>query len=410
VTVLVEGPVAAVAFELDGKSAGRVGSPPWSLPVDFGPDYAPHELVARGLDPKGREVAVVRQWINLPRAPAEVQIVLERDAAGVPVAARLNWASLTGPKPEKLILSFDGRALAIDENRRAKLPRFDPSLPHVISALLEFPDEIRSRTDLAVGGGAEDDAGSELTAVPVRFTAESLPAPEGLRGRFLRQGSPLAVHAVEHGLGEVVIVRDPEVDREASRHYFGLAHIRLPTDRTELDPGDRLRILWAVTKTVVDVDATHSLFASTPCSPETGVAKLLWKFSFLAPENSPRLFADAVAVAGLRASGSGGRRAVVLFLGAFGHDSSRTEPAMVRRYLEALHVPLRVWSLAGGGSNVPAAAWGSFEDVSTERDLKAAVERLRVEMRSQSIVWLEGRHLPQQITVSNGSLGVQIVR
>lgn len=67
VGVIVEGPAASVALELDGKPVGRMIRPPWFLEVNLGSEIAPHELVARVLDPAGREVARTRQWLNVPR-------------------------------------------------------------------------------------------------------------------------------------------------------------------------------------------------------------------------------------------------------------------------------------------------------------------------------------------------------
>lgn len=90
VGVLVDGPAAAVEYQLDGKRIGRVEKPPWELRVDFGESLSPHELVARALDSEGREIARARQWLNLPRERAETKIALERNAAGRAVAARLS--------------------------------------------------------------------------------------------------------------------------------------------------------------------------------------------------------------------------------------------------------------------------------------------------------------------------------
>ncbi|HEY3202033.1 MAG TPA: hypothetical protein VGL03_00080, partial [Thermoanaerobaculia bacterium] len=104
------------------------------------------------------------------------------------------------------------------------------------------------------------------------------------------------------------------------------------------------------------------------------------------------------------------RRAVVLVLGRTDRDDSRNDPASVRRYLERLHVPLYVWSLAGTGRDRPAAAWGSYEDISSVAAFRRAVGRVRQDLQSQSIVWLEGRHLPQEITLADGSEGLDLVR
>jgi hypothetical protein len=89
-------------------------------------------------------------------------------------------------------------------------------------------------------------------------------------------------------------------------------------------------------------------------------------------------------------------------------DSSRYDPATARRYLQTIHVPLFVWSLYG--PETPAArVWGGAEDISTLAGLKEAVRRLRTELDSQRIVWLDGRHLPQAITLAKPEAGVEIV-
>ena len=114
---------------------------------------------------------------------------------------------------------------------------------------------------------------------------------------------------------------------------------------------------------------------------------------------------DAVAVAGLQAAAENYRRAVVLVLGREGEDESRYDPAAVRRYLESIHVPLFVWSLYGPESRA-AKTWGGAEDVSTLYKLSKAVSRLRAELDAQRIVWLDGRHLPQAISLGAGADGV----
>src|SRR5215831_8988166 len=108
---MATGPVSEVAFELDGREEVRLFERPYRQPVDFGDEYAPHELVARAYDAKGKEIAAARQWINLPRAAAEVQILIETAPSGKPSAARLTWASRLGPNPSKVRLTIDGQDL-----------------------------------------------------------------------------------------------------------------------------------------------------------------------------------------------------------------------------------------------------------------------------------------------------------
>src|SRR4051794_31680092 len=94
IEVTVSGPVAAVESPLDGASAGRLPGPPWAARVDLGSDLRPHELVARALDAQGTEIARATQWLNLPRPPAEVEVVLENGTDGVPRTANLTWQSV----------------------------------------------------------------------------------------------------------------------------------------------------------------------------------------------------------------------------------------------------------------------------------------------------------------------------
>src|SRR5262249_14373039 len=92
----VTGPVSAVVIQLDGVEVARIESPPWKAKVDFGKGLAPHELVARALDEGGREIGAARQWVNLPRQPAEIEVLLERNEFGVARGAKLALASLVG--------------------------------------------------------------------------------------------------------------------------------------------------------------------------------------------------------------------------------------------------------------------------------------------------------------------------
>jgi hypothetical protein len=121
-------------------------------------------------------------------------------------------------------------------------------------------------------------------------------------------------------------------------------------------------------------------------------------------------FADAVAIAGLHAYAGYTRRAVVLVLGRQSADSSRYAPTLVRAYLAKIHVPLYVWSLDNRMVEKIAAAWGETEDISSFAKLKTAFAKMRSDLDSQQMVWLEGRHLPQDIALSEKASGVELVR
>jgi hypothetical protein len=409
VEVMATGPVAEVAFELDGREVVRLFDRPYRQPLDFGAEYAPHELVARAYDAKGKQIALARQWINLPRPPAEVEIVLERDKSGKAIAAKLAWASRMGPKPTSVTLTFDGHPLLVDALRRAPLPAYDASLPHVVSAEVEFPG-LHARADSVLGGGSRDEAGSELTAIPVRSPTDRPPSVESLQGRFRKNGEALRVVAVERGPALVLVVRDPVVNQEAFRRFgrydggFG----------TRLEIDDRIQLVWPLAIEVPDEHATNLLFDTTGFihGVDTNFLFALLHSGSAAEGTDPPRFADAVAVAGVSAAANGSRRAVVLALGEDDWDHSNRDAASIRRYLERIHVPLYVWSLAREKPPglPPAAEWGEFEDISTLLKLREAASHVENDLRRQSIVWIDGRHLPQDIVLADAGDGLTIAR
>lgn len=420
VTVIVGEPVAWVKVDLDGNSVGRVEGKPWTLPVDFGTELSPHELLARAFDSKGQEIASARQWVNLPRPAAEIEVLLERDEKGRATAARLAWGSLLGSRPTASRVTFDGRPLSSDEAGRVALPDYDAQTTHILSAELEFSHGIRARSDLVLGGGSAGEAKSELTGVPVTLRkGRSLPPIEKLQGWFVKHGQPLSVAAVEHGPADVLMVRDLEatlalrqlgrVGRASPRYGAdGLPRYDPNTlrDMIRLGEQDRIRIIWPVARRFTGAQSAAELFEQSHDfrTRDGGFHWLLTSVDYPGRSTAPRRFADAVAVAGIQAFSSHSRRAVVLVLG-HSPDESRYTPETVRRYLERIHVPLFLWSLDPTSST---EAWGTVEDISSPVKLERAVKRLRDELEAQLIVWLAGTHLPQQIALSDRADGVEL--
>ena len=411
VRVVTTGPVAAVVYRLDGRAVARSSESPWAGSVDFGAEFSPHELVARAFDAKGREIALERQWINLPRPPAEVEILIEKDKAGRSAAALLTWASRMGPHPDRASLTFDGRELALDAAHRAKLPAFDASTVHVLTAQIEFPNDVRGRTDLVLGGGSSAEAGTELTGVPIRSADGKMPSVESLAGRLERNGVPLRVTSVERGAATLVVVRELVAPgliwrlRALVRGPFG-------GDPTKLEPEDRLQVQWPVVREVSDVESVNVLFEASRMYPgsKMSIAALLTEVAYPEANSQPRRFADAVAAAGLQAApvllsagGSAGARAR-----RQGLEPSRrcVHKALPRT---AACPALRLVARPHGGL-VSAAAWGTYTDVTKAAALRAASARIHEDLRSQSIAWVEGRYLPQEITLVEKGDGLTIAR
>ena len=375
IEVVATGPVADVAFELDGREVARVFDRPYRQPLDFGVEYAPHELVARAHDAKGKEIALARQWINLPRPPAEVQIVLEKDKSGKAVAVGLAWASRMGPRPTGVVLTFDGRPLPVDIARHARLPEYDASLPHVVSAEVEFPGGLHGRADRVLGGGSADEAGSELTAVPVRGPNERPPSVESLQGRFRKNGEALRVVAVERGPALVFLVRDPAENKEAFRRFGPYDH-NLARAETRLEIEDRIQLVWPLAKEIPDQSASNVLFDTAEIihGVSTNFLFALLQSGSAAAGTGERRFADAVAVAGVSAAANGSRRAVVLVLGEARPGSQQPGPCLDPA-LPGAHPRAALRLVAFPGEAAEAAAGGGMERVRGHLDARQASRR-----------------------------------
>jgi hypothetical protein len=417
IEVAVGGPVVSVEYLLDGAPVAGLKGPPWVARLDLGLEVLPHELTARALGADGQEIARVTQWLNVPRPSAEVEIVLEKGMDSAPRVAQLTWQSVSGVKPASLALTLDGQPLPVDGEGRAPLPAVDLKVLHVLTAELWFSPGLLARKDVVFGGEYGSEVSTELTAVPVQvLKGAALPPPQGLAGWFTAKGQPVSVAAVEDGPGKVIIVRVPS----ASEIVDKLVPPReraflLPAFRTEmrLGPDDSVRFLSLASSVYRESKVPAELFdMSRDLSlADGGVFWYLTSLSLIRPGSgdSSRRITDAVAVAGLQAAADNHRRAVVLLLDGKAADDSRYSPAIVRRYLESIHVPLFVWSLYGTRS--PAAkAWGGAEDVSSIPGLSHAVARLRDELDSQRIVWLEGLYLPQSIGLTPAAQGVELPR
>jgi hypothetical protein len=412
VRLLVDGPVASVELVLDGLAVGTVSGPAWSGAVDLGTAIAPHELLARGLGKDREELVRARQWLNLPRPPAEVEILLERNPKGLATGAALSWESLTGEQPKSVRASFNGKALSVSKDHSVRLPTYDPEEAQLLTVELEFENAVRARKDLVFGGRAGEQAESELTAVPVHVSAGGkTPSPAMLQGVLRSGGGPLDVVAVEEGAGILLVVRD-SVARGLGRYRFEGSLRMLQRDML-LDRHSTVRFVWPRPATYPGSGLPVELFpVSRELDASTGGLRwMLTRVFNPQPEPQSPRFADAVAVASLNGYGAFRRRAVLLVLAPEDHDASQYSAGMVRRFLASLRVPLFVWSLGPPVGPVGSAwAWTEAVDVSSEDALKAEFAKIKVELEAQRIVWVAGKILPQDITLPDESGSIELVR
>ncbi len=408
VDVAVDERVAAVEYFLDDALVARIEAPPWRAEVAFGDGLEPHELLAVSYDAEGAELGRAHQWINLSRPLAEGHILLDGGEGGRGVTARVIWGSVASETPSAARVVFDGRELAVQDPRQFTLPDHDPERLHYLRAELEFDGNVFSAIDLTFGGGFIDHAESHEMAVPIALADGARgDSAEELQGRFAVDGKPLRVLAVEKGPAEVVLVRDKAVQPLLD----------------EAAPGPDLRYVASLKKDQV----VRFLEPFARVDPRTGIdyelfprsgelsghgGGLLWHLVTVRPSSQAldrQRLAEAVGVAGIMASARSRRRAVVLVIGDRPADASHLAPSTVRGYLEALRVPLFVWSL-GELSQETQARWGPARDVSTHARLESATGELARSLDRQRIVWLEGMHLPQRVTIAGGEPSVALAR
>jgi hypothetical protein len=270
----------------------------------------------------------------------------------------------------------------------------------------DYGDDATARSDLAFGGGSLGQAGSLLTAVPILAIGDESPGLESLRGAFVGPKGRVEPVAIEKAEATVLFVRHP-LPGEAARH-LGKPNRDYPV---EFLHDQLVGYVWPIPRKSAGDDPEADLFESMGPFGR-GDKGFHWLLSHVGrigrPVPPPYRYADAVAVAGLQASGSPSRRAVVVVEGADRQDVSRFSPSLVRGYLESIGVPLRVWALAGVASRDWAGA--SSDDVSSLFKLSIAVSRLQRDLAAQRVVWVAGDWAPGQIRLSPGVKGFELLR
>jgi hypothetical protein len=419
VELTVSGPVAAIELTVDGGTPSRLVAPPWSKTVDFGPALLPHRLVARALDAGEHELARTEEWVNLPHPQAKAEILLEGGKDGPPRAARVTWTNVLAERLESVSLSFDGRRLNLDRANRATLPRHDLKTLHILTAMVRFRPNRVVRKDVAYGGEYGSEVSTELTAVPVRVGSGALPPPEQLHGWFAAGGQELSVAALEEGPGQLFVVRVPS-SREDTKKVGkkGLLPADIQFDM-RLNKEDRIRFVHPYPDRVEGKDQEAELFnLSGEFAYKDGGLPWLLRVEGLdkksadgAPIDRREMrIAEAVAVAGLKAMEENRRRAVLLVLnGDELEDYSRYDADAVRRFLAALRIPLYVWTLGKPTPGTFATSWGPTVAVDEASNLYRAVADLHNDLRAQRIVLVDGRHVPQSVTLGPAARGVELV-
>ena len=410
VEVTVAGDVARVELLLDRHVVAVVKGPPWRAMIDFGASPLPHRLEARAFaaDKDSDAAAQAAQKINAVAPPQYLDIVLER--AGKSTVARVIWLSVDQARPDKIEARFDGAPVAVNRDLTIPLPASAGGRAHLLEVSARGGKE-EYDAQAIVGAAFESSTAAEMTAVPVKVT--SAPKPSDIACSVA--GDRVEAVALDDLPAEVIVVRDRSAGEFATKIEAGTGVRRNTTDNVQsiggksipmLTRGDRVRFLWASPRAgqgnvaAMLFDSSRS-FDTTDGTP---LQTLLSRIS--APEEGTLIarYADAVAVAGLRASQSQRPRAVVLVLGGGLTDPSQMRPAGTIAYLRRLGVPLHVWTLADPATLAAAEAWGKVTDISTRSKLDSAVAALQRDLDAQRILWVKGDYLVSEVDVRSGGV------
>ena len=411
VEVAVDPAVVSVEILLDGDHVGYATAPRWSLKCDFGERLKPHVLVAVARDEEGVELGRAKQLVNLPRDDAEVEMVFEGGTPDAPEVVRVVTESVERLEPVAVFVTFDGRSLLPDEDGRFRLPPYAPREMHLIGAEAHFPEGITARSDVTFGGAYGSQLTTELTAVPIEIEGERPPTVSDLEGILRVGGEVLQVAAVDRQGAHVFVVRD--VGAWPVMRKIGFLLDRNPTMRHRrivYDPDlplkrDRFRLVG--TKPTIRRELALFPFSEAYEIKPWSLSWLVTHANNQTGTSASQELSDAVAVAGLRAAGSGTPRTVILVIAGDAVDLGRHQPQEVRDYLAALRVPLVVWS---ADESKILTTWGDAQDISSASKLQKASKRLLKELERQWIVWVEGRHLPYEIELDESAKGFRLAQ
>jgi hypothetical protein len=382
--------VQRIEIRHDGATLATLAGPPWQTKIDLGEQLAPSELIAVGFNANGGEVARDTQILNLARPPADANVVIERGADGA-LSARPRWTRLDNVQPTSAAVRLDGKIISHSLTDPAALGALDASAVHIIGVEVQFADGIVARNELMVGGGAPETAPVEVTSIALRQRAGgSGGACLEIGGRKIEaraaEGGQASVAFVINGGADVAFSQKSKAENE-NEGPFTLPDAEVRIIVPVLRPGPTGRVQ----------------FGAGIMSGLQGTRAVLRAHK---PTLGHEHYADAIAATGLRALRGEHRRAIVLVIGPQPTgDSSAYSPAVVRRYLERIGVPFRVWSMIPPRPEL--AAWGPSIDISTPALLQKATEELRQELDSQRIARIPAGPLDALRVVADAGCGFE---
>ena len=394
------GPEAQVVrWVLDGETVQSQTEPPWKTTINFGAQLRPRRLAAVAYDAKGVPLGHTEQLINYIRSNHEVAVVLELGAADdgsakkVPRRGRVIAKGVLGYQPKSYLLRFDGQELTVDSGR-FELPPYDTERPHAIEAEVTFSDGVIAKAETTFGGGMGEEVTSALSAVAVTSRKGRPWSAEQVKGWVRRDGEPLPVFQTKAEDGQVVVVRDPSLSMAVLRN------LPFPAGSERRSQGNRNYHLSAVSPIPIGEPAnTFRESAVGMVKSNLGLLTALVlpaeNYGFQPVVGGRSDIWGALAIAGRAAASSNMPRVVILLLGDKTPEAS-LPPEVILDYLESIQVPVLIWSIsrkslkAIGLHKHPDAFFGPT-------GLGTVVDRASIWLDSQTIVWIEGEHLPTEV-------------
>jgi hypothetical protein len=406
VGLVAHGEMAAIELHLDGQLVHRLEEEPWEAEVDFGQDLRPHRLEAFGFDSGGELLDSARQIVNYSRSSFEAAVVLDSTAGGPARSGRVVWEGAFQESPRRVDLHFDDLPLQVGPAGEFTLPAYDDQALHVLEAQVVFADGSTGMASRTLAGEFTDQTSTVLTAVPVRFQSSEPASTRTAQDWLEKNGRPLDAFTVTVPRGVLFILREDLLEKNPSTAMpwrQSLLGINFHSSASfDYD------IIAICPRPMEDSPGTFRLSRLPRVNPRFGLTPFLVRRGSLVSDGKidgrrimkkgQKLF-DSLAVAGLNAARRNTPRLVLLVIGKTLKDNSHLSPAQAVQYLESIHVPLLIWAPNSKSLEAYGLAGHSrvFFGSMGLRALEEAVDR---ELRSQSIIWVEGEHLPSEISLS----------
>lgn len=401
VEVSVADSVARVEMHLNGELVEARSGPPWAFQVDLGRELRPHRLEAVAFDGDGQELERTFQWVNYARRHWEASLVLDSPTEGQARQGRIVWATSDRRDPTDVDVTFDGQPLDLSTKGRFQLPPYDPAQVHHLKAELFFPGDHTTEAEAIIGGAYGDELTSALTAVPLTLIdGQPLPDTEALSRWIEVDGEPSRVFSIPDEGRSIVIVRDHHID----------PHLRMLTRKKRerafaqagrfLKPEDQVEFILTF-NLGQDPRGVHR---PVPISQDFNKLGLWNLFTtdhpkFNAPSKQSLWW--SLALSGKRVADLKRPRAVVLLLSR----KPKSRPALsfqqAQGYLRSLRVPLLVWA--------PEQITFERLDMTPNRGYTGVdgmlqlFDDLDAILSQQTMVWIEGDHLPTEINLSDAA-------